>query len=69
MASPLLAIGALACPVGMGAMMWFMGKGMKSGSKRDPAEDRTVEELRAEHERLSAEVERLSRDRHAESPR
>jgi hypothetical protein len=69
MASPLLAIGALACPVGMGAMMWFMAKGMRSGADRQPSEDPAVEELRAEHARLSAEVDRLSGDRQVESSR
>jgi hypothetical protein len=35
-ATTLVLIGcALACPVGMGAMMWFMGKGTRS-QRRGP---------------------------------
>jgi hypothetical protein len=51
-------LAALACPVGMGAMMWFMGKGMRT---RDQADMRpaSAEDLRAEHRRLGAEIERL----------
>jgi hypothetical protein len=52
-------LAALACPVGMGAMMWFMGKGMRT---RDPQADMraaSAEDLRAEQRRLGAEIERL----------
>jgi hypothetical protein len=52
-------LAALACPVGMGAMMWFMGRGMR---KREPNADvraTSVEDLRDEHRRLGAEIERL----------
>ena len=30
--TPLLAVCALACPVGMGAMMWFMARGSRSNA-------------------------------------
>jgi hypothetical protein len=52
----------LACPVGMGAMMFFM---MRTGAKhqqeaKDEAGDaRSLAELKAEHARLADEIERL----------
>jgi hypothetical protein len=52
----------LACPISMGLMMFFMGKGMMGGKKEEP-DTSTVEELKADHERLSAEVERLEREK------
>jgi hypothetical protein len=59
----LLLIPLLACPIGMFLMMWLMGKGMGMGSKSDAAEEpRSVDELRAEHERLSAEIEARERN-------
>jgi hypothetical protein len=61
MESVLLGLAVLACPVGMGLMMWFMAKGMRSGSgSRD--ESRSLEELQAEHRRLGAEIDRLERE-------
>ena len=55
----------LACPVGMGAMMWMMTK----GQRRDRAAERhgtdqqaqpaSVELLREEHRRLGEEIDRL----------
>ena len=50
----------LACPIGMVLMMWLMGKGMSMASKSDQSESpRSVDELRAEHQRLAAEIERV----------
>jgi hypothetical protein len=71
--SPFLALGALACPVGMGAMMWFMMRGSRSQSSLPPAEQpSTLDELRREHERLGAQIEGLqdaqSADERIEEP-
>ncbi|MEK6252177.1 MAG: hypothetical protein AABM43_09585 [Actinomycetota bacterium] len=56
---PILApLALLACPIGMGLMMFFMGKGMMGGKKEEP-DKASVEDLRAEQQRLAAEVERL----------
>jgi hypothetical protein len=50
----------LACPIGMVLMMVLMGKGMSMGQKREEAKEPTsVEELRAEQERLSVQIESL----------
>lgn len=60
MESALLALAVLACPVGMGLMMWFMSKGMKGGESRaEPERPASLEELRDEQARLSADIERL----------
>jgi len=49
----------LACPIGMFAMMLLMGKGMgMMGRKKEQEPSRPVVELRAEKERLEAEIER-----------
>ena len=52
----------LACPVAMVLMMVLMGKGMGMGRRPDEAESRrSVESLRAEQQRLAAEVAKLER--------
>lgn len=66
MEGTLLSLAVLACPVGMGLMMWFMGKGKgkdqaaHNGSSRDSLESRdSLADLRAEHARLGADIARL----------
>jgi hypothetical protein len=58
-ASPLLALCALACPVGMGAMMWFMARGSRSQSPTPPTQPSTLDDLRHEHDRLGTQIEHL----------
>lgn len=55
MSELLYLLALLACPVGMGAMMWMMSRG--HGSAPQPAEDKQTElaGLRAEIDQLRAE--------------
>jgi hypothetical protein len=57
-----VAVAVLACPVGMGLMMWFMAKGMGAERRRPVA---SLEDLRSEHERLGREIEGLEDERSA----
>jgi hypothetical protein len=61
----LIALAALACPVGMLVMGVCMAKGM---GKPRGGEAANVDELRAEHTRLGAEIERLDASRTAAQP-
>jgi len=57
MESLLLGAAVLACPLGMGLMMWFMARGMKG--KRDDSTPASLETLREEHRRLGDDISRL----------
>jgi hypothetical protein len=62
MESVLFGLAFLACPVGMGAMMWFMARGRRGKRKEEPSA--SLEGMREEHRRLAAEIERVEgRDR------
>jgi hypothetical protein len=56
MQSVLLGLAALACPLGMGLMMWLMMRGHgQNTTSAGGATSQQVDELRAEIERLKAE--------------
>jgi hypothetical protein len=59
METVVLAIVALACPLGMLLMGVCMWKGM--GSRRQRAARPNLDDLRAEHSKLGGEIERLER--------
>ncbi len=64
MAQSLYALAFLACPVGMGLMMWMMMR----GNKNQPATDETSTYKQAELVRMQAEIDQLraaNRDRDA----
>ncbi|MDP8942973.1 MAG: hypothetical protein M3N16_02460 [Actinomycetota bacterium] len=64
MEGTLAALAILACPLGMGLMMWLMGKGMMGGrGERDGDRPASAEELRREHSRIAAEIDRLESER------
>lgn len=54
MESLLYGLAVLACPVGMGAMMWMMARGQRGGTKAPPGPDQ-VAQLRSEIDQLKAE--------------
>jgi len=70
-AGALAPLALLACPLGMGVMMWMMGRGMGGGGKASresqqhspgveyPSQPASLEVLREEHQRLSAAIDRL----------
>lgn len=60
METVLLSLPVLACLVGLGLMLWFMGRGMGA---RDSDERRIRELLRAEQLRMGSEFDRIDRDR------
>jgi len=65
----LLTVAVLACPIGMGLMMWFMARGMKHGESDGRGEATpSAEELRQEQRRLESEIDRLEHERGAREP-
>lgn len=58
----LTTIAFLACPVGMGLMMWFMMKGMNGGGRQQHASTPSASTLRAERLRIDAELARRETD-------
>jgi hypothetical protein len=62
MDTALLALVALACPLGMGLCMWMMARGMRSHAKDGDAERAaSVSDLRREQEQIAARIEELER--------
>jgi len=57
MSEVLLSLAVLACPVGMGAMMFFMAKGMKK-EKSSESVPASLETLRTEHTRMGEDLAR-----------
>ncbi|WP_019484281.1 hypothetical protein [Arthrobacter sp. TB 23] len=55
MSEALYALALLACPVGMGLMMWFMMRGSKSSPAQEaPLDEAELVKLRAEIDQLRA---------------
>ena len=50
----LITAALLACPVGMGLMMWFMSRGHKKPAAEGSS--RSIADLRAEQQRLDAAI-------------
>lgn len=64
METALIALVALACPLGMGLCIWMMARGMRSDAKNQGSEQgASVAELRREQERIAARIEELEGDR------
>ena len=63
--SPLLVLAVLACPVGMGVMMLFMGRGMMGGKKKEETttpvgnDVGSLTDMKAEQARLAEKISAL----------
>jgi hypothetical protein len=62
--SPLFLLAVLACPIGMGLMMLFMGRGMMGGmkqndSRQSDADGSSLAEMKAEQARLAEKIDTL----------
>lgn len=67
----LLVLALLACPVGMGAMMWSMGRNKNQDKNEQNAQNgqtapapvqATADELHDEHARLTAQIDQAERE-------
>lgn len=59
MEGALVVLALLACPVGMGVMMWFMARSSKKKDEQQPVTSPSLEELRVERERIVAQIDQV----------
>lgn len=59
--SPLLFLALLACPLSMGLMMWFMGRGMDGGKRNARRDEASLAEMKALQARLAEKIDKLER--------